>query len=134
VALELLGQFPEITRFAQAAIDDTAKAHEATLASDSRSREMVHEIHIQRLMILKAELGKDLSPEQRIRVYDDIREVNSNVLAKDSESKRFLSEQFDKRLQMVLGTAVTVAAVVATVARSGNRSGTGSGFGRLFKS
>ena len=36
--------------------------------------------------MLKGELDKDLSPEERMRVLDDIRDVNSNSLLKDSEN------------------------------------------------
>lgn len=132
VALRLISQIPEITTLARSAIDDAAKAHEATLASNDRGQETVHQVHMERLAILRAELDRDLSPEHRLRVLDDIREVNANALEKDSENKRFLSEQLDKRLATMVAASAAVLAVVVTAARSGHVPKLGAG--RLFKS
>lgn len=88
---------------------------------------MLHQVHLDRLAILKGELDKDLSPEERMRVLDDIRDVNSNALLKDSENKKFLSEQFDKKLGMALAATATVAAAVVAIMKSGGRPGGGAG-------
>lgn len=132
VALKLIGQIPEITTFARVALDDAAKAHDAALTSNARSQEMVHQVHLERLAILKAELAKDLSPEERMRVLDDIREVNSSALLKDTENKKFLAEQLDKRLGVIVATVATLAAVVFAAAKSGHKPGVGAG--RVFGS
>lgn len=79
---------------------------------------MVHEIHLERLGILKAELEKDLSPEERMRVFDDIRDVNLNSLLKDTENKRFISALFEKAMAAAGVTAVAVMAVVVAVRRA----------------
>jgi hypothetical protein len=79
---------------------------------------MVHEIHLERLGILKAELEKDLSPEERMRVFDDIRDVNLNALLKDTENKRFISALFEKAMAAAGVTAVAVMAVVVAVRRA----------------
>ena len=123
VALKLIGQIPEITTFARVALDDAAKAYDAALTSNARSQEMVHQVHLERLAILKAELAKDLSPEERMRVLDDIRDVNSSAFLKDTENKNFLAEQFDKRLAVVVVVAATLAAVVFVATKSGHKPG-----------
>src|SRR3954453_3119805 len=79
LALKLIAQLPEITTLAKSVLDDAAKAHDATLASNARSHEMVHEIHLRSLQIFEAELGKDLSREDWQRVIDEIRDVISNA-------------------------------------------------------
>jgi len=132
VALKLIGQLPEITMLARVALDDAGKAYDAALTSNARSQEMVHQVHLERLAILKAELDKDLSPEDRMRVLDDIRDVNSSALLMDTENKKFLAEQFDKRLGVVVAAAVTLAAVVFAATKSGHKPGTGAG--RVFGS
>lgn len=129
VALKLIGQVPEITTLARAALDDAATAHEATLASNERGLEMVHQFHMEHLNILKAELDRDLSDEQRLHVWDQIREVNVNVLQSNTENKRFLSEQFDKRLATTAAASAAILTIVVAAARSGNIPK----LGRLFK-
>ena len=109
LALKLIAQVPEITKLARAALVDATKAYDAALTSNARGHEMVHQIHLERLRILEAELDKDLTPEERMRVLDDIRDVNLNALSKDTENKKFISEQFDKALALV---RMTVAAVI----------------------
>ena len=73
---------------------------------------MVHQIHVERLRILKAELRKDPTPEERTRLLDEIRDVNSNTLLKDTENKRFISAQLDKTLAAIGLTAAAVIAIV----------------------
>jgi ABC-type Zn uptake system ZnuABC Zn-binding protein ZnuA len=132
VALKLIGQLPEITTLARDALDDAGKAYNAALASNARILEMVHQVHLERLAILKAELDKDPSPEERMRVLDDIREVNLSALLKDTENKKFLAEQFDKILGVVVASAATLAAVVFAAIKSGHKPGVGAG--RVFGS
>lgn len=132
VALRLIGQIPEITTLARATLDDASKAHEVTLASNERGQEMVHQFHMEHLAILRSELDRDLTDEQRLRVWDQIREVNVNVLQSSTDHRRFLSEQFDKRLATAVAASAAILTVVVTAARSGNIPRLGAG--RLFKS
>lgn len=132
VALKLVAQIPEFANFAKVALDDAERAYEGALSSNTRSQKMVHEVHLQRLSMLKGELDKDLSPEERLRVLDDIREVNQNAIQLDRENKKFLSEQFDKRLGVAVTAALTVAAAVVAVIKSGGKGG--GGVGRVLKS
>ena len=68
-----------------------------------------------------------------MRVLDDIREVNSNALSKDSENKRFISEQLEKKLAAAAGlAAAAVIAVVFAAAKSGDKRTLGAG--RFFGS
>jgi hypothetical protein len=130
VALELIGQIPELTTAARLVLDDAAKAYDAALASNARSQETTHQIGLERLAILRAELGKDLSPEDRMRVLDDIRDVHARAILKDTENKKFLADQFDKRLGIGVAAALTLAAAVVAAARSGRSSGIGAS--RMF--
>jgi hypothetical protein len=132
VALKLIDQVPEITKLAQGVLDDLAKAYDSELTANTRGQEMVHEIHLERLGILKAELRKDLTPEERMRVLDEIRDVNSNALLKDTENKRFISAQFDKKLAAVGLTTAALIAFLFVAARSGDKPTLGAG--RLFGS
>lgn len=132
VALKLIDQIPDITMLARGVLDDAEKAYDAALTSNARGQEMVHQVHLERLAILKAELGKDLTLEERMRVLDDIREVNSNALSKDSENKRFISEQLEKKLAAAGLAAAAVIAVVFAAAKSGDKRTLGAG--RFFGS
>jgi hypothetical protein len=123
VALQLIGQIPEITTFAKEALDDAAAAYDGLLASNARSMEMLHQIDITVLAALKSELDKDLSPEERTRVLDALRDIHTRSHVKDSENKKFLADQFDKRLGVVLVAAVTVAGVVLAATKSGGKAG-----------
>ena len=131
VALKIIDQVPEITKLAQGALDDVAKGYDVALTLNARGQEMVHQIHLERLGILKAELRKDLTPEERMRVLDEIRDVNSNALLKDTENKRFISALFDKKLAAAGLTAAAIVVVLA-LARSGDKPTLGAG--RLFGS
>lgn len=44
--------------------------------------EVVHQIHLQRLAILRTEIDMDPGPEERSRVLADIRDVHSSALLK----------------------------------------------------
>lgn len=89
--------------------------------ANERGQAMVHQFHLERLRILKAELRKDQTPEEQMRVFDEMRDLNSNVLLKDTENKRFISAQFDKILAAAGVTAVAFIAVVSVAARSGDK-------------
>lgn len=122
VALNILGQIPDLTTFARVAMDEVAKAYDTALSSNSRSMEMVHQVHMERLALLGAELGKDLSADERLRLLSEVRDVHTSALAKDTENKKFLSEQFEKRVTGVLAGALVVCAVVyAAASRAGSK-------------
>jgi hypothetical protein len=121
VALKLVAQLPEITTYARAALDDTTRAYEAAINANTRSQDNLHALHMARLDILRAQLDKDLDPEERLRVYDDIREVNANALQVDQHNRRFLSEQLEKKLMATVAASIGVAAVVVTVAKAGHK-------------
>ena len=76
VALQLIGQIPEITASAKAVLEDAAKAYDSLVDSNARSMEMVHQIDTAVLAILKDELDKDLTPEERMRVLEQVRDVS----------------------------------------------------------
>lgn len=130
VAIQVISQVPEISMLVREVMDDAGKAHDVTVAANTRGLEMVHEVHMERLAILRAELDKELSSDERLRVLDDITQINAQALQKDTENKTFLSEQSDKRLAMAGGLALTVVAMVVGVA--GHKRGLRPG--RLFKS
>lgn len=122
VALQLIGQIPEITTFAKVALEDAAKAYEGLLTSNARSMDGLHDLDMSVLAALREELAKDLTPEERVRVLDQIREVHERAHVKDTENKKFLGEQFEKRLGVGLAVAAAVVAVVFGVTKSGGKS------------
>lgn len=127
LALQLIGQIPEFTTLARVALDDAAKAYEGLLAANDRGMELDHQVAMERLAILKAELDKDLTPEERLRVLDDIRDVHVRSNLKESENKEFLAEQFEKRLGVGLAIAAAIGAVVFGIAKSGGKQGGDAG-------
>lgn len=116
VALSILGQLPDLTTFASVAMDEVAKAYDAALSSNSRSMEVVHQVHMERLALLGAELGKEIGADERLRLLNEVRDVHVSAVAKDTENKRFLSEQLEKRHAGVLAGALALGAVVYAAA------------------
>ena len=53
-----------------------------------------------------------------MRVLDDIRDVDSNALLKDTENKKFISALFGKKLVAVGLTVAVVVAIVFAPTRS----------------
>lgn len=90
-----------------------------------------HEVHPRRLQILEAELEEELTPEQWLRVLEDIREVNSNELDVDAEGNRWLSDSLKTNLAGAAAVALGSAAIVLTASKPGSRSG--GGVGRLLR-
>lgn len=121
VALNILGQLPDITAFARMAMDDVEKAHAAALVSNSRSMEMVHEIQMERLAILKNELGKDLTPSERLHILNEVRDVHASALLKDTENKEFQSGQLDKRISSIVAGVALVVTLVLAAATAGSK-------------
>lgn len=122
VALNILGQLPDIATFARVALEDVATGHDASLSSNARSMEMVHQVHMVRLELLKGELGrKELSANERRHLLNEVREVHADALARDTENKMYLSEQFDKRIMGAFASAVALAAVVFAGTKAGSK-------------
>jgi hypothetical protein len=121
VALRVIGQFPEFTKLAIAALEDKAKAYESTLSSNERSQATVHAIELERLAMLQAELTRDLAPDEHLWVFEEVRDVHEKAIARDAENKKFLTGLY---LPSVLGAiVVVVAALVYVGARIGVQAG-----------
>lgn len=123
VALQLIGQIPEIAACAKAVLEDAAKAYDKLVDSNARSMEMVHQKDIAVLAILKDELDTNLTPEERMRVLEQVRDAHVRIHRKDTEDKEFLAAQFDKRLGVALAVAAGLVVVVFGTAKSGGRPG-----------
>lgn len=122
VTLKVIGQIPEMTSLARAALDDAAKAFDVALGSNTRSMEMVHEVQMARLALLKTELERgDLSAAERLQLLGEVREVHEVSLAKDTENKRFISDQLEKRLWVAAASIATVAVAVFGAAKAGTK-------------
>jgi hypothetical protein len=93
---------------------------------------MVHQVHLERLGILKAELRKDMTRRSQCASWTRSGTSTRTHCGKDTENKRFISAQLDKKLTAAALTAAAFAAVVFAAARSGNKSTLGAG--RLFGS
>ncbi len=123
LALQVIRQVPELTTFAKALLEDAAQAHAALLAANASNMAAVHEFDRAILETLSAELEKDLSAEERMRVFDEIRDLHTRVHAKDTQDKEFLAAHSDKRLaeRILVGAALLV--VLAGAAKSGGKTG-----------
>lgn len=122
VAKKLLDQVPELSKMAQAVLDDAAKAYDAALSSNNRSMELVHESHRKALDILQAELARtDLTPEERMSAFAKIDEILANLRLKDTENKQFLAEQLRAKLATAAVAVAGIAAVVFTAMKSGEK-------------
>lgn len=86
-------ELPDLAMFSRVAMEDVAAGRDATLSSNARSMEMVHEVHLARLELLRGELGrKDLGADDRLLLVNEVRDVHVRTLAKDTENKKFQSE------------------------------------------
>lgn len=112
VALKIVSQLPEFTKLARAALEDAADAFGSVLNSNECSQARLHEIHLEALRMVKSELGKALTPDERLRVLDIIREIHQASAARDADNKEFLDAQFTKRLALVGGVIVAVLVFV----------------------
>lgn len=79
---------PEFAEFAGAVLDDALDTYSAALSANDGSVEMANRVGLERRAILRAGLDRDLSPEDRKRVLDDIRDVHEWAIEKDTENKR----------------------------------------------
>src|SRR4051812_33683885 len=122
VAKKLLDQVPELSKLAQAVLDDAAKAYDAALSSNNRSMELVHESHRTALDILRAEIVRtDLTPEERMSAFARMDAILAAVRQKDTENKQFISDQLRAKLATGAAAAVGVAAVVYAAMKSGEK-------------
>jgi len=105
------------TGFATAALEDLEGMHAATLAANARSLEATHRLDLEVLSILSKELGGDVSPRERLRLLDEIRDVRERALEKDSENKAFLAKQLTKKMAATM--AIVGLALILLRGRAG---------------
>lgn len=118
-ALRIIQQLPELGGFAKELLDDAESAHEATLRSNEQSMGMVHAVAMERLALLRTELGRDdLSPEIRLQLLADVRHVHDAAMRKDTENKEFSAAQMDKRLWVATACAAALVLTVVGAAKS----------------
>ena len=113
LALKVIEQFPNFREFAGEVVEVMEGAQDATIASNERSGDQVHDALRDIRGILKGELDKgDLPWEHRRWVIEQIQETGRLQFNKDSENKRFLDSVLGK---VVLGaggiTALGLAAL-----------------------
>ncbi|MEZ5085806.1 MAG: hypothetical protein R2722_06045 [Tessaracoccus sp.] len=117
VALAVIGQFPRFTDLARAVLEDTARAYESAIDANECNQARMHESRLRILAILEAELNKDLLPEERLRVLDDIRDMNDKACANDAENKRFVGSLNDKKLLFGLGVVILALGFIGVQVR-----------------
>ncbi len=106
VALKVIEQFPSFREFAGEVVNVMEGAQDATVASNERSGDQVHDALREIRGILKGELDKgDLSWENRRWVIEQIQETGRLQFNKDSENKRFLESALGKVVLGVGGIA-----------------------------
>lgn len=120
LALKILDQVPELKSLSLAALDEMAKTFDSTMGANTASMTMVHEIATERMALLRRELERDdLDPAARLRVLDEARDVHRSMDHKDTENKRFLSEEHEKQRWFVLACVTTVSVILVGAAKSG---------------
>lgn len=136
VALKVVEQFPEFTRFALEMLDGIEKRHESTLVHNEQSQQNVHRAYEEIRRILKRELtDAELTWDQKKYIMDLIMETGNREFAKDSENKQFLDDWFTR--VAVAGAGVLLAGVVAIGGRAVLKdgfSGVGLPFGNSQRS
>lgn len=92
VALKIIGQFPEFTKFAMEALNVLEKQHTSTLTFNKQSQDNVHKAFQDIRDILKGELKQgDLSFEEKKYIMDLIFETGRMEDKKDAENKVWLN-------------------------------------------
>lgn len=120
LAIKILDQIPELKSLSLAALDDMAKTFDSTMSANTASVTMVHAIATERMALLRRELERDdLDPAARLRVLDEARDVHRAMDLKDTENKRFLSEEHEKQRWFALACMTTVAAILVGAAAKG---------------
>lgn len=111
VALKIIEQLPEFTKFAMEALNVMEKEHKSTLTFNKQSQENVNKAYQEIREILKGELNQDnLSPEEKRNLFALIMETGKKEFEKDTENKKFLDGLFNK---VVVGAgAVILTAIV----------------------
>jgi hypothetical protein len=113
VALSIIEQLPELTKFALEALDGLEERHEATLAHNERSQEHVHQGYQEVREILKGELdNENLTWEQRKQIYDLLMATVRLQSEKDTENKQLLDSWYSK---VTVGTVAALAVVVIAI-------------------
>ncbi|AMM34771.1 hypothetical protein SA2016_4119 (plasmid) [Sinomonas atrocyanea] len=113
VALKIIEQFPEFTKFAMDAVDAMEKRHESTLAANKQSQEHVHRAFQEIREILRGELNKEgLSWEEKKFLIEQIQQTGRLEFQKDSENKKFLDAVLKK---VLLGAGAALALGVVFV-------------------
>lgn len=111
VALKIIQQLPEFTKFALEALNVMEKEHANTLSSNKDSQENVHKAYQDIRDILKGELKhENISSEEKKYILELIMETGKKEAEKDSENKQFLGGLFQSAAVGV--GAVLLSAVV----------------------
>jgi len=112
VAIKIIEQFPVFKEFATEALNARERAHSSTLVANKDSQDAFHETCRELRRILERQLTDELSFEERKYIIEKLMELARMESGKDSENKRFLSENFKTA---VFGVAAVVAAGIAVL-------------------
>ena len=111
VALKIIEQLPEYTKFLTASLEIVAKEHESTLNSNSHSQDQVHGAYRDIREALKRKLDQgDLTWEETKYLIEQMMETARQESVKDTENKRFLEAIF-KKAALGAGAAAAMAIV-----------------------
>lgn len=107
VALKIVGLFPEFRALASEVLNLLEKEHDNTIKSNNSSQDNVHRAYQEIRAILKDELNqKDISPETRMFILEQIIETGSKESEKDTENKAFLANIFNRSTYATVGVLV----------------------------
>ncbi|GIF13919.1 hypothetical protein [Actinoplanes teichomyceticus] len=113
VALKIIEQLPEYTKFLTASLEILEREHESTLTSNSHSQDHVHRAYREIREVLKGKLGQeDIGWEETRYLIEQMMETARQESAKDTENKQFLDGIFKKA---AIGAGAAAAMAIAFV-------------------
>ncbi|TFD15781.1 hypothetical protein [Cryobacterium sp. TMT2-23] len=111
VQLRIIEKLPEFTSFAREMADIMERGNESTRDFNQRSQDNVYEAWRDVRAILARQLDKeDVSPEERVRIFELLMETANKASQKDSENKKFLAA-----LAKTAALTITVSVLAAVV-------------------
>lgn len=111
IQLKIIEQLPEITKIAVKVMTTVRKVHDATLSSNEKSQEHVHQGYQEVRAAYIAQLERDdLDPETRRYLNEYLMQTADKDYAKDSENKHYL-DRWASRAALGAAAAVVLTAV-----------------------
>ena len=117
LAKQVLAQMPAFVDLAKAVLKDAEASFATVVAESAASQAKVAQVELKLIELLQRELDrKELTPEQRARVLDDLRTIHEAADRRDREKQRMLERLWEKRVMagLVVAGGIALIAMRAT--------------------